>query len=125
MINFRFYFIPILIKCVIFAQVRLYSLYKRLTMNKKPLFNFLSQLGLLDTVLFPQKEGDYAANLHSDVQNKLKLIQPDAIYIFNNRPFILFFDLSSDNNKERENDIHKKVWSFDNSPIIFVIKELE
>ncbi|HJG14090.1 MAG TPA: hypothetical protein K8V07_19450, partial [Bacteroides xylanisolvens] len=94
-------------------------------MNKKPLFNFLSQLGLLDTVLFPQKEGDYAANLHSDVQNKLKLIQPDAIYIFNNRPFILFFDLSSDNNKERENDIHKKVWSFDNSPIIFVIKELD
>lgn len=125
MINFRFNFIPILLKCVIFAEVRLYSLYKRLTMNKKPLFNFLSQLGLLDTVLFPKKDSGYAANLHSDVQNKLKLIQPDAIYIFNNRPFILFFDLSSDNNKERENDIHKKVWSFDNSPIVFVIKELD
>jgi len=33
--------------------------------------------------------------------------------------------LTEDNNSARENEIHKKVWSFDNSPVIFVIKNSE
>jgi hypothetical protein len=61
--------------------------------------------------------------LHFDTQKKLELIQPTAIYVFNKQPFILFFDLTTPTDAEREDDIHKKVWSFDNSPIIFIIKD--
>ena len=85
----------------------------------------MSQLELSEAVLFRDKEGRYSSALHFDIQNKLKLINPDAVYIFNNQPLILFFDLTTDENKDKENDIHRKVWSFDNSPIAFVIKETE
>jgi len=87
--------------------------------------SFLSQLGLQETVFFRDKEGRYSSVLHFDTQNKLKLIDPDAIYIFNNQPLILFFDLTNNTENKREDDIHKKVWSFDNSPIAFVIKNSE
>lgn len=93
--------------------------------DKKSLTNLLSQLELSETVLFKDKEGRYSSALHFDIQNKLRLISPDAIYIFNNQPLILFFDLTTEENKDKEDDIHKKVWSFDNSPIAFVIKETE
>lgn len=94
-------------------------------MKKKSLKEFLSLLGLQESVFFRNKEGRYSSALHFDVQNKLDLINPDAIYIFNNQPLILFFDLSNNVDVKREIDIHKKVWSFDNSPIAFVIKESE
>ncbi|MDR2954061.1 MAG: hypothetical protein LBV43_03170 [Prevotella sp.] len=86
---------------------------------------FLIQLGLEKVVFFKDEEGVYSSVLHFDTQNKLKLINPDAIYIFNNQPLILFFDLTDNTDSKREDDIHKKVWSFDNSPIAFVIKNAE
>lgn len=86
---------------------------------------FLIQLGLEKVVFFKDEEGVYSSVLHFDTQNKLKLINPDAIYIFNNQPLILFFDLTDNTDSKREDDIHKKVWSFDNSPIAFVIKDDE
>lgn len=86
---------------------------------------FLIQLGLEKVVFFKDEEGVYSSVLHFDTQNKLKLINPDAIYIFNNQPLILFFDLTDNTDTKREDDIHKKVWSFDNSPIAFVIKNAE
>lgn len=89
------------------------------------LYKFLSQLELQETVFFKDEEGTYSSVLHFDTQNKLKLINPDAIYIFNNQPLILFFDLTNITDSKREEDIHKKVWSFDNSPIAFVIKNDE
>lgn len=91
-----------------------------LSLNK-----FLIQLGLEKVVFFKDKEGVYTSALHFDTQNKLKRINPDAIYIFNNQPLILFFDLTDNTDTKREDDIHKKIWSFDNSPIAFVIKDNE
>lgn len=85
----------------------------------------LSRLGLLDTVFFKDKEDQYSNALHFDIQNKLKLINPDAIYVYNNQPLILFFDLTNSLDLKREEDIHKKVWSFDNSPIAFIVKSNE
>lgn len=86
---------------------------------------FLIQLGLEKVVFFKDEEGVYSSVLHFDTQNKLKLINPDAIYIFNNQPLILFFDLTDKTDSTREDDIHKKIWSFDNSPIAFIIKNDE
>ncbi|MDR1197702.1 MAG: hypothetical protein LBK94_01645 [Prevotellaceae bacterium] len=94
-------------------------------MYENELDNLLNQFELKDseTVFFKNKENRYSINLPSDIQTKLGLIQPDAIYVFNNQPFILFFDLTGKDDDEKENNIHKKVWSFDNSPIIFIIKD--
>lgn len=94
-------------------------------MEKKVLTQFLSQLGIGDLVSFKNKEGKYCSCLHFDVQNKLAQINPDAIYLFNHQPLILFFDLSDNTDKSREEDTHKKIWSFDNSPIAFIVKNNE
>ena len=91
-------------------------------MKRKVLDQFLSQLGIREIVSFQNQEGKYSSGLNFDVQKKLELINPDALYLFNNQPLILFFDLSDNTDKKREDDIHKKVWSFDNSPIAFIIK---
>ncbi len=90
-----------------------------------PLLTFLKQLDLEKSVFFHKKEnGQSFGNFGSDIQKKLDAINPDAYYVFNNKPFILFFDLSN-TNSQKEKSIHKQVWSFDNSPIIFIIKETE
>lgn len=95
-------------------------------MKENKLITFLSRLGLENTVLYRDKvNGGYCFDFHIDVKNKLSTIQPDAVYVFNKQPFILFFDLSESTNENIENEIHKKVWSFDNSPIIFIIKSNE
>jgi len=93
-------------------------------MKENGLNNLLIQLELIKSgaIFFKNEENGYGINLNSDVQTKLALIRPDAIYIFNNQPFILFFDVTEEKDLERENNIHKKVWSFDNSPVIFIIK---
>lgn len=90
-----------------------------------PLLTFLKQLDLEKSVFFHKKEhGQSFGNFGSDIQKKLDAINPDAYYIFNNKPFILFFDLSN-TNSQKEKSIHKQVWSFDNSPITFIIKDTE
>ena len=95
---------------------------------KKSLINLLNQLDLIENkaVFFRNEEdGEVFSGFSSDVNKKLELIKPDAFYVFNNQPFILFFDLTSSKSLERETEIHKQVWSFDNSPIIFIIKTNE
>ena len=87
------------------------------------LISLLTELELQDIVFYRDKQ--YSSVLHFDIKDKLELINPDAVYIFNNQPFILFFDLANNESSEREEDIHKKVWSFDNSPIVFVVKDDE
>lgn len=95
-------------------------------MKENKLKKFLSRLGLENTVLYRDKEnGGYSFDFHIDTKNKLSTIKPDAVYVFNKQPFILFFDLTDIANQKSENEIHKKVWSFDNSPIIFIIKSTE
>ena len=90
----------------------------------KSLKNFLKQLNLLDAVFF-KENGKVYDGFISEVKKKIQIIKPDAYYIFNKQPLILFFDLTDETDKNREKEIHKQVWSFDNSPVIFVIKEDE
>lgn len=95
---------------------------------KNSLKNLLNQLDLIENnaVFFRNKEdGDVFDGFSSDINKKLEDIKPDAFYVFNKQPFVLFFDLTSNTDLEKENEIHKKVWSFDSAPIIFVIKETE
>jgi hypothetical protein len=87
----------------------------------KPLSFLLKQLNLLDAVFFKENGKNYDGFI-SEVQKKIEIIEPDAYYVFNKQPLILFFDLTDEKNKVREKEIHKQVWSFDNSPVIFVIK---
>ncbi len=77
-----------------------------------------------DSVLFSDEKIQW--NIFSS-ENKKKLVKinPDAIYVFNKLPFILFFDLSNISDSEREKNIHKQVWSFDQAPLVFVIKDSE
>lgn len=95
-------------------------------MKENQLNKFIIQLGLEETVFFRDKDyGNTFIDFHSDVQKKLDIIQPDAFYVFNNQPLILFFDLTEKPDSDREKEIHKQVWSFDNSPIIFVVKNTD
>lgn len=89
---------------------------------KKPLRIFLKQLDILDAVFF-EENGKVYNGFISEVQKKIEIIKPNAYYVFNKQPLILFFDLTDETDKDREKEIHKQVWSFDNSPVIFVIKE--
>jgi len=96
---------------------------------KKTLKDTLNQLGLIENnaIYFRNKEdGPVYFDFNSEVQKKIDIIKPDAYYVFNKQPLVLFFDLSELNSsKEREHSIHKQVWSFDNSPVIFAIKRRE
>lgn len=95
-------------------------------MKNTELHKLLIKLNLENTVFYKnEQDGSYDFNFHPDVLNKIKRISPDAVYVFNNQPLLLFFDLSNSNNSEKESDIHKKVWSFDNTPIIFIIKDTD
>ncbi len=90
--------------------------------------NILNQLGLNkhNAVYFrDEKNGPIYSGFSSELQKKLDIIKPDAYFIFNQQPFLLFFDLSLNQNSERESDIHKQAWSFDNVPVIFIIKNTE
>jgi len=93
----------------------------------KELQNLLNELDLLsnEAVFFFDEKEKWSTIVSSETKKKLEKISPSAFYIFNNVPFILFFDLSSDTNLKREYTIHKQVWSFDQSPLAFVIKNTE
>lgn len=88
--------------------------------------NILKNLGLLDSSsIFFFKQRDWKAHVSTDTQKKLNIIQPIAFYVFNNQPFILFFDLTQEKNIEREAEIHKQVWSFDQSPLMFIVRNTD
>ena len=92
----------------------------------KPLEHILNQLGLIENnaVFFrEEKNGPVFKGFSSELQKKIDIIKPDAIYVFNQQPFILFFDLTQNTSTEKE--IHKQVWSFDQAPVIFIIKKTE
>jgi hypothetical protein len=91
-------------------------------LKNSKLYNFLSQLKLEEKVVFRNKDSkSYNIDFHKDVKKRIESIRPDAVYIFNSQPLILFFDLTE---LERDLDeLYKKVWSFDNTSIIFIIRE--
>jgi hypothetical protein len=96
------------------ASKALISLLKGLDLYKSPSVFFLHE-----------DDGKSFAFKNKELKSRLALIKPTAFYIFNHQPLILFFDLSEVSDQESEKEIHKKVWSFDQSPIIFVVKTSE
>lgn len=72
-----------------------------------------------------KEEGKLYPFKNKELKSRLDIIKPTAFYVFNSQPLILFFDLSENYNAEREKEIHKQVWSFDQSPIIFIVKANE
>jgi hypothetical protein len=97
-------------------------------MRSKNLNKLLNQLDLIENkaIFFRNEEdGEVFSGFSADINKKLELIKPDAFFVFNNQPFVLFFDLASIDDERKENEIHKQVWSFDNSPIVFIIKDVE
>jgi len=77
-----------------------------------------------DGVLFPEENNKWSI-FPSETNKKLEKISPNAVYSFNNLPFILFFDFSNAPNSEKEKEIHKQVWSFDQAPLVFITKNAE
>lgn len=100
-------------------------------MGKSQLHSFLSQLKLEKSVVFGNRDkDDYCMDLnneiggfHKDIQQRIESIEPDAVYFFNSQPLILFFDLTEQ--KRNLDELYKKVWSFDNASIIFIIEKTE
>lgn len=91
-------------------------------MNNYSLNKVLKSLNLDQSVVFRDRsDNSYHAQFHKDIQQKIESILPDAVYIFNSQPLILFFDVTEENREL--NDLYKKVWSFDNTSIIFIIKD--
>jgi len=91
----------------------------------KALTELLNSLNLLDSssVFFTGTEpGALDAVLNLDIRNKLEIISPEAFFVFNKHPFVLFFDLTTNDFPEREQQIHRQVWSFDYAPLIFIVK---
>ena len=57
-----------------------------------------------------------------EIAEKLQeVIQPNAVYHFNNEPFILFFDFTKNEKDDRINKFHSQVWCFDKAPIVFAV----
>lgn len=95
-------------------------------MGQEKLIELLESLKLshTDTVFFYDDKKKWSSILSIDTLKKLDKIKPTAFYTFNNQPFILFFNLTGIlYDKQFEEDIHKKAWSFDQAPIIFIIKD--
>jgi len=90
--------------------------------NNYNLNKVLKSLDLGQSVVFRDRnDNSYDVQFHMDIQQKIESILPDAVYIFNSQPLILFFDLTEENREL--DDLYKKVWSFDNTSIIFIIKD--
>ncbi len=91
----------------------------------QPLNALLRKLNLFDEQKGYQSIAliqDFDTTFSFDIAEKLKeTIKPDAVYHFNNQPFILFFDFSSDKQDARIKEFHSKVWCFDKAPIVFAI----
>ncbi|TAF74418.1 MAG: hypothetical protein EAZ53_09250 [Bacteroidetes bacterium] len=85
--------------------------------------NILNQLELKDSesLVFFQKQG-WNTLISKETEYKFEVIKPTAFYVFNKLPYILFFDLTNNTNPEKEKEIYKQVWSFDQAPVIFIIK---
>lgn len=73
--------------------------------------------------LFKENREDLFSIISKETSKKLEIIEPDAIYVFNKQPYILFFDLTKSENQKRIKEIHKQVWSFDQSPLVIFVKE--
>lgn len=85
--------------------------------------NLLNELDLLrNEAVFFTDEKNWKSLVSAETRKKLEKIKPTAVYIFDGNPYILFFDLTDNIDPEREQTIHKQVWSFDQAPLAFTVK---
>lgn len=83
----------------------------------------LNELDLLrNEAVFFLNEEKWKSLVSAETQKKLEKIKPTAIYVFDGNPYILFFSLTDNADPEREQTIHKQVWSFDQAPLAFIVK---
>jgi len=63
------------------------------------------------------KEANWKADLHlsSRVERCLEQIKPDALFCFDNKPLILFFENPTDK------DLHKKIWNTNEVPVVIIV----
>src|SRR5690606_28231953 len=64
----------------------------------------------------------YGIDFHKDIKQRIEDIAPDAVYVFNSQPLILFFDFTIESSRDIDS-LYTQVWSFDNTSIIFIIKD--
>lgn len=88
------------------------TIYKKLKFNK-------------DNGLYDLSEIDECKNLALRYKNALKIIKPNSFFCFEDEPFILFFDLSNEDNEDRLKKIQEQVWNFDKAPIAIVITKTD
>lgn len=80
-----------------------------------------SKLGLSkENGLFLTKENKWKTE--TSFPNRVKRlierkIEPDAIFVFDNKPMILFFE-----NKENKSELHEAIWNFNECPIAIFIE---
>lgn len=87
----------------------------------KNLNEIFSKLGLSkENGLFLTKENKWKTE--TSFPNRVKRlierkIEPDAIFVFDNKPMILFFE-----NKENKSELHEAIWNFNECPIAIFIE---
>lgn len=59
-------------------------------------------------------------NIAHRLKNSLLKVNPTAVYVVDNSPLILIFEILE--NEDVENTIHKNAWNFNYSPVVFIIK---
>jgi hypothetical protein len=74
-------------------------------------------------------ENEWTKKVPFRIKKSLEIIKPDAFYCFENQhgilqPYILFFNLDNPP-LAREKEIHKQIWNFNETPIVFIIKNEE
>lgn len=62
-----------------------------------------------------KNECSFSSRVSRLIEGKIK---PDAFFVFGNKPLILFYENPSD-----KLSIHKAVWNFNESPIVFIVED--
>lgn len=62
-----------------------------------------------------KKECNFSSRVNRLIEGK---INPDAFFCFGNKPLILFYENPSD-----KLAIHKSIWNFNESPIVFIVED--
>jgi hypothetical protein len=62
-----------------------------------------------------KKECNFSSRVNRLIEDK---IHPDAFFCFGNKPLILFYDAP-----ENKKAIHKAIWNFNESPIVFIVED--
>ncbi|MDR0828764.1 MAG: hypothetical protein LBN95_01440, partial [Prevotellaceae bacterium] len=81
---------------------------------------------ILQSLELKNKDGSYKDGLYfandvtafpNRVKRGLEQINPDALFCFDNKPLILFFE-----NPKNKSALHRKVWNFNEIPVVIVVE---